>query len=71
VSLTNRNHNKPTGPSAVLALTFCLACAHSALGQSANPNPLRTVVPVHLDGSNGNITVGSKVYMGRNPGMHQ
>lgn len=32
--------------------------------------PLKTVIPVHLDASAGGITVGSKVYPGANPGMH-
>lgn len=64
---------------AVLIFTLLLASgASSAFGQAgcAQPDPtpatdpLHTIVPVHLDASNGNITVGTTTYCGQNPGFH-
>lgn len=54
--------------TAVLVSTMWVAGALSASGQSAEP--LKTVIPVHIDASSGNITVGPKTYTGQNPGMH-
>lgn len=58
-------------------LTVWLAStAPSALGQSCTQpvvsanDPNRTVLPVHFDASNGNITVGSTTWCGKNPGFH-
>ena len=56
------------GATALLALTFCVAGAHLALAQSRDP--IRTVVPILIDTTTGNITVGSTTYQGRNPGMN-
>ncbi len=51
-----------------LALALCSALAPFAYSQSAEP--LKTVIPVNLDATTGNITVGATVYPGGNPGFH-
>ena len=69
MSLIHRNNNRPsTGTRVVLASAIFVASALSVLGQSAEN--LKTIVPVHIDVSTGNITVGSKPYPGKNPGVH-
>jgi len=40
----------------------------AAWGQSTDP--VRRVVPVHIDVATGGITVGNTVYPGKSPGMH-
>ncbi|HMF74570.1 MAG TPA: hypothetical protein VK604_02805, partial [Bryobacteraceae bacterium] len=50
----------------MLALVFL--SAGTAHAQSSEP--LKTVIPVHFDTATGNITVGSTVYRGTNPGFH-
>lgn len=65
--------------TAVLGFALWLGgTAPSVFGQSACPqpaqaaasDPIRTIIPVHLDLSTGDITVGSKTYCGQNPGFH-
>jgi hypothetical protein len=65
--------------TAVFAFALCWAAAAPiAFGQSACPqppspvstDPQQTIIPVHLDASTGNITVGSTTYCGQNPGFH-
>jgi hypothetical protein len=52
----------------VAALALCFAFAPCAYAQSAEP--IQTVIPVNLDAGTGNITVGTTVYAGSNPGMN-
>ncbi len=52
-----------------LALALCFVLTHSVCAQSL-AEPLKTVVPVHLNVATGDITVGSTVYPGGNPGLH-
>ncbi len=54
----------------VLALSFCVAVVPSALGQTTSTDPLRTIIPVLFNGTNGDITIGSTTYKGQNPGFH-
>jgi hypothetical protein len=70
VIFTHANNGTRTRRAATAALvsTIWVAGALSASGQSAEP--LKTVVPVHIDVSKGDITVGPKTYSGQNPGMH-
>jgi hypothetical protein len=69
MSVIHRNNNRlHIAVGAMLAFTIFTAGAPSALGQSAEP--LKTIIPVHIDVSTGNITVGSKTYNGVNSGMH-
>jgi hypothetical protein len=65
VSFSYRENNRARfgGTGAVLAFILCLAgSAFSAFGQSTEP--LKTIIPVHIDGGNGNITVGTKTFYG-------
>ena len=72
MNFTHRNGSSHTSRcmTAVLALSFCVAGAHSALGQTTSTDPLRTIIPVRFDGSNGDIKIGSTTYKGNNPGFH-
>ncbi len=65
-----KNHRPGFGAAAaVLAFTLCLAgTALSAFGQSTEP--LKVIIPVHIDGSTGNITVGTKTYNGAANTLH-
>ena len=39
-------------------------------GQTISTEPLQTIIPVRLNASTGDITVGSTTYKGANPGFH-
>ncbi len=67
---THRNVRGRAGrvSTILLAVLFCLTSARSTPGQSMVP--IRTIIPVVFDGSNGNITIGTKTLNGANPGFH-
>jgi len=57
----------------VVAITFALwfVFAHCAYAQSqSTTQPVQRVIPVNIDATTGNITVGTTVYAGANPGMN-
>jgi len=54
----------------LFAAFVCLFNAHPSPGQTTSTEPLQTIIPVRLDASTGDISVGSTTYKGANPGFH-
>ena len=69
MGFSHQSNNKRRGATALLAFTFCVAGAHSALAQPSR-EPIRTFVPVFNNTTSGDITVGNTTWAGRNPGMN-
>lgn len=59
--------------TSLLAVLLCLASVRSTPAQTTPPSntvPIRSIIPVVFDGSNGNITIGTTTLNGANPGFH-
>ena len=74
----NSTHRNIRGRAGRISTTCLPSCSASRVfvplrrrpRPPSNTDPMRSIIPVAFDGSNGNITIGSTTYKGSNPGFH-